>query len=101
MPEYDKTRFKEYQEELQHWQIRYEVRDWRIVLYGGDRKARNHYKRVLSEDKDLQAMLILYAANKDRVLRELIEERAAIRWADGLPGDLFSAVKCNLQGVSD
>ena len=25
-----------------------------------------------------------------------VEERAAIRWADGLPGDLFSAVLCNI-----
>lgn len=27
---------------------------------------------------------------------DVIEERAAIRWAEGLPGDVFSAVLCNI-----
>ena len=88
--------FGEILKDLALWQIKYEVEDWRVRLSGGDDKARYHYDGILREDKDLQAMLILYAANKDSNLHELIEERAAIRWADGLPGDLLSAVKCNL-----
>ena len=88
--------FGEILKDLARWQIRYEVEDWRVKLSGGDNKARYHYEGILSEDKDLQAMLILYAANHDTNLHELIEERAAIRWADGLPGYFLSAVKCNL-----
>ena len=90
------TIFGEILKDLARWHIKYEVEDWRVKLSGGDDKARYHYEEVLSEDKDLQAMLILYAANQDTNLHELIEERAAIRWADGLPGDFLSAVKSNL-----
>ena len=88
---------KEYMNELRRWGISYDVSDWRVILRGGDRKARYHHERVISEDKDLEAKLILYASNRNRDLRDLIEERAAIRCADGLPGDLLSAVKCNLE----
>lgn len=89
---------QEYLKELDRWQIRYEVKEWSITLTGGDNKARWHYEQMLSADKDIQSQIILYAANKDTNLRDLIEERAAIRWADGLLGDLLSAVKCNLRG---
>ena len=88
---------QEYLKELDRWQIRYEVKEWSIMLTGGDNKARWHYEQMLSADKDIQSQIILYAANKDTNLRDLIEERAAIRLADGLPGDLLSAVKCNLR----
>ena len=89
---------QEYLKELDRWEIRYEVKEWSITLIGGDNKARWHYEQMLLEDKDLQSQMILYAANKDSNLHDLIEERAAIRWADGLPGDSLSAVKCNLGG---
>ena len=72
------------------------MKDWRIELTGGDNEARRKYESVIAQDIELQAQLILYASNRDRDLRDMIEERAAIRWADGLPGDMLSAVKCNL-----
>ena len=84
--------------ELDRWQIRYDVDVWSVKFCGGDNKACYHYEHMILENKELQAQLILYAANKDSNLRDLIEERAAIRWADGLPGDLLSAVMCNLGG---
>ena len=89
---------KEYQEELKRWGIQYEVEDYRVILYGGDNRARRHYEGILREDSELEALLILLASNKDDALRCLIEERAAIRYADGLPGDLLSAVKVCMQG---
>ena len=89
---------QDFLDELAQWKIQYTVSDWRIFLEGGDKRARFHYGIVLADNKEMQAMLILYAANKDDTLRNLIEERAAIRWADGLPGDMLSAVMCNLQG---
>lgn len=91
-----KTEFGEILQDLTRWQIKYEVEEWRVKLSGGDKKARYHYEKILNEYRDLQAMLILYAANKDSNLHDLIEERAAIRWVDGLRGDLLSAVKSNL-----
>ena len=90
---------QEYLKELQHWQISYEITDWQIQLYGGDWKARKKYKEILSGDEELQAMLILYAANRDSNLRSVIEERACIRWAEELPYDLVSAAKCHMRGV--
>ena len=88
---------QEYLKELKKWSISYEVIDWQIKLSGGDWKARKQSKEVLSGDEDLQAMLILYAANKDSNLRDVIEERACIRWAEELPYDLLSAVKCHMR----
>ena len=87
---------KEYQEELNRWGIRYEVSDWRIKLNGGNNGAREHYESVLRDNPELEALLILLASNEDALLREQIEERAAIRQADNLSGDLFSAVKAQM-----
>ena len=69
------------------------VEDWQIKLTGGISDARKHYETVLSENRELESKLILLASNEDAVLREQIEERAAIRYADGLSGDLLSAVE--------
>lgn len=85
--------------ELKRWSISYEVIDWQIKLSGGDWKARRYYKKMLSGDENLQAMLILYVANNASNIRDVIEERACIRWSEGLPYDLVSAVKCHMRGV--
>ena len=87
---------KEYQEELNRWGISYEVSDLRIKLYGGNNGAREHYESVLRDNPELEALLILLASNEDALLKEQIEERAAIRQADNLPGDLLSAVKAQM-----
>ena len=87
---------KEYQEELNRWGISYEVSDWRIKLYGGNNGAREHYESVLRDNPELEALLILLASNEDALLKEQIEERAAIRQADNLPGDLLLAVKAQM-----
>lgn len=102
----------EFLEELQRWCVKYRFvkpdnpEDIEtslfiisIELFGGDLKARRHFNQVLAENEDLRAMLILYAANKDSDIRDMIEERACIRWAEGLPYDLVSAVKCHMREV--
>lgn len=91
----------EYSIELKKWQVRYRVKDMRIELYGGDKKARAHYESVLADNPKVEAMLILNCANRDKNLRELINERMCIRWADGLPGDMLSAVMCNIREASE
>lgn len=91
----------EYSLELKKWQIWHRVKDMRIELYGGDKKARAHYESVLAENPMIEALLILGCANHDKTLRESIYERSCIRWADGLPGDMLSAVMCNICEVEN
>jgi hypothetical protein len=88
---------RDFQEELKKWGIQKELQDWRLKLTGGNKKVREHYERVLKSDSDLEATMILLLSNEDAVLREQLDERAAIRCADGLPGDLLSSVKANMK----
>lgn len=81
--------------EFQRWQLNVSIEDGRVVLNGGDKRAREHYRNFMDEHKTVEAYIILELAKNDPDLMFEIEERAAIREADGLPGDLFSAVMCN------
>lgn len=81
--------------ELRYWQIKPIYYFGRIYLEGGDKTAREHYQNVLNENPELHINFILDLAKTDKNVLELIEERAAIRGADGLPDDLESAVRCN------
>ena len=81
--------------EILSWQIKPIYEYGRITLKDGDNTAREHYQRILNENPQLQIEFILDLARSDKYVLELIEERAAIREADGLPGDLESAVLCN------
>lgn len=100
----------EFLKELQRWCVKYRLGKpdkpsdiekflftISIELFGGDWKARKHFNQILAENEYLRAMLILYAANKDSDIRDMIEERACIQWAEGLPYDLLSAVKCHMR----
>ena len=88
---------KDYQNELKRWCKHYEESDKRINLFGGDNKARRHYEEVLKDNPELEAQLVLIASNKDSDLRFELEERAAIRYAEGLSGDLLSAALSYIQ----
>lgn len=88
---------KDFQNELKRWCIHYEESDKRINLFGGDNKARRHYENVLRANPELEAQLVLIASNKDSDLRYELEERAAIRYAEGLSGDLLSAALSYVQ----
>ena len=68
---------KDFQNELKRWCI--------------------HYEAILEDNPELEAQLILIASNNDSDLRYKLEERAAIRQADGLPGDLLSAALSYIQ----
>ena len=82
--------------ELKRWEIIPSVEHNRIVLKDGNKRARYHYTMILQENPDFEVKLILELAEQNSELREAIEERAAIREADGLPGDFYSAVRCNI-----
>ncbi|MBQ7593233.1 MAG: hypothetical protein IJU48_02630 [Synergistaceae bacterium] len=79
--------------ELQRYKISYEVEDWHVRLSGGFDGAREYYEQFLHGNTDAEISLILELSKKDAELRYAIEERAAIRGSDGLPCDLYSAVK--------
>ena len=86
----------EFMKELKRWKIIPVVEYGRVVLYNRDKRAREHYSSVLLANPEFEVKLILELSETDKYVRELIEERAAIRESDGLPGDLESAVKCNI-----
>ena len=92
-------KYYDFKKQLVHWGIKYRLEDWELELYGGDNRARQYYKNVLAEDENLQAMLVIDIAMDDIDIKDVIEERACIRWAEGLPYDLVSAAKCHVQGV--
>ena len=71
------------------------VENGRVLLTGGDKTARKHYRSLLQAKPGIEAYLILELAKTNPDLMFEIEERAAIREADNLPGDLFSAIMCN------
>lgn len=91
----EKIYVKELIEELNRYQIRIVEKYPRVVLSGGDKGARKHYSELIEDNPEVEADLILELSKHAPDLRFEIEERAAIREADGLPGDLRSAVMCN------
>ena len=88
---------KKLSDELKRWHIKTYLHNNRLILSEGDNTARNHYKTLLSENPEVEIKLILELIKSDCEMRQFVEERAAIREADGLPGDLESAVRCNFQ----
>lgn len=84
-------------DELKRWHIKTYLHNNRLILSEGDNTARNHYKTLLSKNPEVEIKLILELIKSDCEMRQFVEERAAIREADGLPGDLESAVRCNFQ----
>ena len=83
--------------ELQNWGIKPIYYFGRVYLEDGDKTARKHYADILDANPELEIDLILDMARHDKEVLQFIEERAAIREADGLPGDIESAVRCNFQ----
>lgn len=48
-----------------------------------------------------QVLKILREASKNPELLESIQERASIRWADGLSDSLYDAVLCNIKPLGE
>ncbi len=93
-----KINIKKFQAEMEKYLLKpYIDENKRLNFYEGDKDAIEYYRKALEADPEFEAALVLALVEVDDNIREVIEERAAIRWADGLPGDLESAVKCSLQ----
>ncbi len=91
------TKIREFIAELERWQIIPEVFWGRVTLTGGDKRAREHYAKMLHNHPKMEAHLILELSKNDPDLAYAIEERVAIRQASGLPSDTFSAILCNIE----
>ncbi|MBQ6909438.1 MAG: hypothetical protein IJP88_00185 [Synergistaceae bacterium] len=74
--------------------IRPEYEFGRLVLYGGETAARENYSDQIKLNPEAEIKIILELAKTREDFYCLIEERAAIREADNLPGDFESAVRC-------
>ena len=89
-----RAEIKELLRELKKYAITLKINDYRVILSGGNYEARNYYEELIDADEDVQAMLILEYSKTDPDLRDDIEERVSIVWADGGGEyDLLGAVK--------
>ena len=71
--------------------IRARVSSWgRVVLLGHPRVV-DQARRILRTSPELEAAVLLELAEWDKALLDLLEERAAILWADGLPDSPLDA----------
>lgn len=71
----------------------------RVVLSGADGLALAGLSAKLSQLPELEAALMLELAQTDADLRYVLDERAAIRGADGLPDDDMSAALSIIAGA--
>lgn len=90
------TKVKEFCAELERWHIKASVFWGKLKLTGGDDRAREYFTNMFRSRSKMEAHIILELSKNDPDLAYAIEERAAMRQADGLPSDLFSAILCNL-----
>lgn len=90
------TNVKEFCAELERWHIKASVFWGRLKLKGGDDRARKYFSEMFLSHPKMEAQIIFELSKNDPELAYAIEERAAMRQADGLPSDLFSAILCNL-----
>mgnify|MGYP003571265832 CR=1 FL=1 len=82
--------------EIQQWGIKIGYEYGRAVLSDGDRTALKHYQNLLQFEPEFEKKLILELAEISPDVLFDLTERAAIRSADGLPGDIESGVAANL-----
>ena len=80
-------------EEFKKYEITPELVFGRIELKGGDDAARGHYSNLLIQNPEIEINLILELIKIDEYFYDVIDERAAIREEESLPGDFESAVR--------
>ena len=82
--------------EMKRWGISLNYSYGRIILSNGNVNALEHYKKFISLYPECEVEIIFELSKINRDVMDIIEERAAIREADGLAGDLESAIRCNI-----
>ena len=91
------TKAREFCAELERWNIKASVFWGRLKLTGGDDRARKYLGEMFQSRPKMEAYIINELSKTDPDLEYAIEERVAMRQADGLPSDRLSAILCNLK----
>ena len=78
---------QEFLRELDRYGVSYSISDTiypRVVLSGSDEEGLKKCRALLAETPEIEAWLIVHEATKDETLLDVIQERACIRWSEGL-----------------
>lgn len=102
-PEVLKYKLSSFMKRLTNAGVTYRVIDNRVEIFRNKSKLeeRDPLMQILHCEPDIEAMLILRSATMDKNLAGCIEERASIRWAEGLSDSLFLAVLCNIMPTGE
>ena len=94
----------EFMRELDRYGVSYSISDTiypRVVLSGSDEEGLKKCRALLAANPEIEAWLILHEATKDETLLDGIQERACIRWSEGLSDSLYLAVLGNFSATPD
>ena len=95
---------QEFMRELDRYGVSYSISDTiypRVKLAGGNEKELNRCRAILVANPEIEAWLILHEATKDETLLDCIQERACIRWSEGLSDSLYMAVLGNFTATGE
>ena len=71
------------------------------ISIAGDAKSAAYAQRKLDSSPELTASVLVKLMETDAILKDLLTERAAIRAAEGLPDDLYSAALVNVKAENE
>ena len=95
---------QEFLRELDRYGVSYSISDTiypRVVLSGSDEEGLKKCRALLAETPEIEAWLIVHEATKDETLLDGIQERACIRWSEGLSDSLYLAVLGNFAATGE
>ena len=95
---------QEFMRELDRYGVSYSISDTiypRVKLAGSNEKELNRCRAILASNPKIEAWLIVHEATKDKTLLDGIQERACIRWSEGLSDSLYLAVLGNFSATPD
>ena len=73
----------------------------RVELHGGYAEDLKKCCAVLAANPEIEAWIILNEATKSDTLLDVIQERASIRWCEGLSDSLYMAVLGNFSSTGE
>lgn len=94
--------FCEFLSECEKFSLNISVNDFfEIKFTNGNNRIIFRLESLLNKNAELKTAVILHEAIKDPELLDIIKERAAIRWSEGLSDSLFNAVLCNFKPLNE
>lgn len=100
-----RKRPQEFLRELDRYGITYSLSDTifipRVELHGSNAEGLKKCCAVLAANPEIEAWIILHEATKNDTLLDTLQERACIRWSEGLSDSLYMAVLGNLTSTDE